>query len=178
MNQIINILNPILPKTFDKNEIYLIFISILVTFITLYLHNKNKSILTTEFIAIFLINLLFSIIGEAFMAEPPLDFYDTADRPHAELADLVLQIFVYPPTILIAIQFYAKYKPNQYLFVFTFALLLTFLEYVSVEIFNLFKYKKWNLFYSFLFYLLVMAINIIFYDKFNSIVKKNIEQKG
>lgn len=177
MNEIINILKPILPKAFDKNELFIIVISLLMTGIALYLHHKNKSLLTTEFIAIFLLNLLFSIVGESFLAEPPLDFYDTADRSHAEIADIILQIFVYPPTILIAIQYYSHFKPNKFIFIFICTLLLTFLEFISIEVFNLFQYKKWKLFYSFFFYLFVMTLNIAFYRRFHFAIKKSMEHQ-
>lgn len=103
--------------------------------------------------------------GDSLFAEPPFDFYDTVDKAHGELFDIILQAGVYPTTIIIGLQLYALLKPNSVVFIIAFASLLTTLEWVSVEWFNLFQYKEWKLFHSFIFYTCIMIFNTVYFHK-------------
>ncbi|KGX85918.1 CBO0543 family protein [Pontibacillus marinus] len=171
MNDLIRILNPILPKRFDENETYIIVIATLVTWICLYVQKRYKPIRSTEYLSLFLLNAYLAVVGEAFLAEPPLDLYDTVDKPKAEIADIILQIFVYPPTIIIAMQYYAYRKPQAW-YPLVFAGVLTLLEWISIEAFHLFQYKKWNIYYSYFLYVIVMVLNILFFNKIHAFINK------
>lgn len=173
--KIYEILKPILPKNFDENEWFTIFVTILVLSVFTFLHKRNKTLLTTEIIAILLINLLYTTVGDYFLAMDPYDFYDTVDRDSGEIMDILLQNIVYPFTLLILMNYYAKNKPNYLLYIIFGTGLLFGLEWIGVEFFNLFTYKTWKPWYSLIFYFPVMTINIIFYNKFHGYIKKQIE---
>jgi hypothetical protein len=169
------ILKPILPKKFDENEWFTIFITILVISVFSFLHKRNKTLLNTEIIGILLFNLLYTTVGCYFLAMDPYDFYDTVDHDSGEIMDILLQNIVYPFTLLILMNYYAKNKPSNLLYIILGAGILYGLEWIGVEFFNLFTYKTWKSWYSLVFYFPVMILNIIFYNKFHRYIKNKIE---
>ncbi|TXC81586.1 hypothetical protein FS935_22045 [Metabacillus litoralis] len=168
------ILEPILPRKFDENEWFTIFITILVLSVFTYLHKRYNTLLTTEIIAILLFNLLYTTVGDYFLAMEPYDLYDTVDHDSGELMDILLQTIVYPFTLLILMNYYAEKSLNNLLYIMFGAGLLLGLEWVGTEFFNLFTYKKWKLWYSLIFYIPVMISNIFFYNKFHGYIKSQI----
>ncbi|RSK28837.1 hypothetical protein EJF36_19230 [Bacillus sp. HMF5848] len=171
------IIQPILPKKFDENEWFTIVISLFVFFFFLYVHRKKKVLLLTEIIAIILFNLLYTTVGDYFLAMSPYDFYDTVDRDSGEIMDILLQNIAYPFSLLILMHFYAKYQPNNILYIAFGTILLYGLEWVSVEYFNLFTYKTWKSWYSLIFYCPVMILNILFYNLFHHYILIKISTK-
>jgi hypothetical protein len=172
------ILKPILPKQFDENEWITITISLFVFFFFLYVHRRRRVLLLTEIIAILLFNLLYTTVGDYFLAMDPYDFYDTVDHDSGEIMDVLLQNIAYPFSLLILMHFYAIYKPNTVLYIAFGTLLLYGLDWVSVEFFNLFTYKTWKSWYSLLFYIPVMTLNILFFNKFHQYVWRKISLKS
>ncbi|MFP3360525.1 hypothetical protein R0K17_24740, partial [Planococcus sp. SIMBA_143] len=79
MNNILNLLEPLLPKTFDQNEIFVLLIMVLCICSFVIVHHLDPQLLQTEIIALFVFNILFSTVGDRMLAEPPLDLYDTLD---------------------------------------------------------------------------------------------------
>ncbi|QPC47890.1 hypothetical protein [Mangrovibacillus cuniculi] len=136
-----DIFQPILPKQFDENEYFTLAISVLVIVCITVLQKKKKVFLTTEIIAILLLNLLYTTLGDYFLAMKPYDFYDTVDHNSGEIMDILLQNIVYPFTLLILMYFYARYKLNSFMYIIFGAMLLCILEWISVKFFNLFTYK-------------------------------------
>lgn len=171
MNNILSLLRPLTPKTFDLNEYFIITITLLVCGIFFLLHNKDRLLLHTEIIAIIIFNVLFATVGDRILAEPPLDFYDTVDYAHGEFFDSILQIFVYPIPILISIHFYRKLKPNKVFYVILWAGILSVLEWISERFFNVFQYNKWNILLSFCFYLFVMIVNLSLSNKIHKMIR-------
>ncbi|WP_408009021.1 hypothetical protein ACJROX_01365 [Pseudalkalibacillus sp. A8] len=91
-----NVLQPLLPVKFDENEIYTITITMIVFILFIYLHKRPKQLMTSEVILFYFINWFIGSVVESILAEPPLDLYDTVDKPHAELMDIILQGWTYP----------------------------------------------------------------------------------
>jgi hypothetical protein len=172
------ILKPILPEKFDENEWFTIFITILVISVFIFLHKRRKTLLTTEIIGILLFNLLYSTVGDYFLAMKPYDFYDTVDHDSGEIMDVLLQNIVYPVTLLILMNYYAKNKPNNLFYILVGTGILYGLEWIGVEFFNLFTYKSWKSWYSILFYFPVMILNISFYHTFHRYLKCKIEDNS
>jgi hypothetical protein len=159
--KIVDLLEPMTPKTFDKNEVYIFFIILLVWILFSIIHKKEERLLLTEIVCLYVFNVLFATVGDRILAEPPLDFYDTLDYAHGEFFDIVLQLGVYPVPILIAVHFYRKYKPNIIIYTLLWACILAGLEWLSLHFFNLFQYKEWRTWYSFLFYNFATLVNLI-----------------
>lgn len=162
MTNLLKIMEPLLPKTFDQNEIFVITITLLTWTIFILLQLRGMSLLKTEIIALFVFNWLFSTVGDRILAEPPIDFYDTLDYGHGELFDSILQIFVYPIPIILFVHFYQKHKPNKIIFILACSLILIALEWSSQKYFNVFQYKEWKIVYSFIFYCFAVMSNLIF----------------
>ncbi|MEW9054002.1 MAG: CBO0543 family protein [Neobacillus sp.] len=169
------ILTPILPKKFDENEWFTIFATILVFWLFFFLHKRSRVLMKTEIIAILLFNLLYTTVGDYFLAMEPYDFYDTVDRNSAELMDVLLQNIVYPFTLLIFMNYYAKNKPNSLLFILVGSGILFGLEWVGMKFFNLYTFKTWKSWYSLVFYIPVMYLNVIYYQKFHRYIHQQIK---
>jgi hypothetical protein len=176
MKVISNIFAPLMPGKFDENEIFSLCISIVVLALLYLIHQKYKELLWTEFIALYIFNLLLITLVESTLAEPPIDFYDTLDFPHAELFDIVLQVIVYPVQMIILIYFYPLKRVNFLFFVLTSAIILTGLELISLQ-FNLFQFKKWNSGFSFLFYCLAVGLNLFFFSRFRKVISRRINKE-
>ncbi|WP_223699940.1 CBO0543 family protein [Sutcliffiella deserti] len=168
---IMKILNPILPKKFDENEIYTIVVTVLVITVLFVLHKHYRKLTTIELFSVYLFNIFLATTLESLFAEHPLDMYDTMDFAHAEIFDLILQSFTYPASLVIIIHFYKKWKPNLVVFILGTACILTFLEWISL-FFNLFQYRGWALYYSFLFYIFIAAINGVFFRGISKVKKR------
>ncbi|MEG9298138.1 CBO0543 family protein [Mangrovibacillus sp. Mu-81] len=166
------IISPISPKQFDENELFTLIISITVVAVLSYLHKHYRTLSDAELLSVYLFNIFLTTTLEALFAEHPLDFYDTMDYPHAEIFDVILQTFVYPATVTIAIHFYAKYRPAALWYILGWGLILTFLEWISLY-FNLFQHKEWTLFYSCILYSSVMTLNTFFFNKVRKHLIKN-----
>jgi hypothetical protein len=166
------VLNPILPTRFDENEWFAIVITILISCGVYYITVKNRKLLWSEIICIYLLNLQMTTIGDYFLAMPPYDFYDTVDKNSGELTDIILQNIVYPGTILWLMHDYKSKKRSKIKFIIITTVLLSVLEEISIRFFHLFVYKNWEFYYSAFFYLLVMIINVIYYEKLTVFLKK------
>ncbi|MCG1022521.1 CBO0543 family protein [Sutcliffiella horikoshii] len=171
-SQIKSIFTPISPKNFDENEVFTILISLLVIGVLWYLHTHYRTLTNTELASVYLFNLFLTTTLEALLAEHPLDFYDTMDYAHAEIFDVLLQTIPYPATIVIAMHFYAKFRPSTIGYIIGWALILTSLEWISL-LFNLFQYNEWTLLYSCMFYACIMTLNTLFFNK----VRKHLQEK-
>ncbi|MFE8699880.1 CBO0543 family protein [Cytobacillus sp. FJAT-54145] len=146
-------------------------ITILILFAIHYVIRKNRKLLWSQIICIFLLNLQMTTIGDYFLAMPPYDFYDTVDRNSGELMDIFLQNIVYPGTVLFLMDRYKRYRPSKVVFIIVSALILTVLEGISVNFFHLFTYKGWKIYYSFFFYVFTMTVNVLFYEKITCFIE-------
>lgn len=171
LENIKNIFVPIVPIDFDKNELYAIFISILICY-AIYFVYKQKILMLTESMCIFFFNLYLAILGDYSLALPPYDLYDTFDRPTWELADIPIHFIVYPGSILFLMHWFKKTRTRALPFILICTLILTGLEAVSIYLFNIIQYKKWKLGYSFLFYFVVMIVNVLLYKKLAVFIEK------
>lgn len=172
MNNLIHLIKPILPEQFDKNEFFVLTITLIVWISYFIFHKRFQLLLKTEMICLYVFNLLFAQIGDRLLAEPPLDFYNTLDRDYGELFDSVLQIFVYPFPIMIAVQIFYKFKPNSLIYILLCAFILSMFEWVSVKFFDVFQYNNWSTWFSFGFYCFAVLVNLIFYKKIHKIIQE------
>ncbi|MBS8266436.1 hypothetical protein DYI25_18610 [Mesobacillus boroniphilus] len=164
-------IKPILPKTFDENEWFAIFITELVLSAVYYVTIKNRKLLWSQIICISLLNLQMTTVGDYFLAMPPYDFYDTVDRNSGELTDVFLQNIVYPGTVLFIMHWYKRIPLNKLSFLVLSVLLLSTLEGISVYFFHLFTYKSWKFYYSVIFYTITMVLNLVFYEKLHNFLQ-------
>ncbi|WP_019153738.1 CBO0543 family protein [Robertmurraya massiliosenegalensis] len=169
MSKIMDLLEPLAPKNFDKNELFVLSILVLVWTLLYLLQKSERVLLKSEVIALLVFNAWFGTLGDRLLAEKPLDLYDTLDYPYGEFFDSVLQVGVYPVPVVIAIYFYRKHQMNKWLTIFIWALILTYLEWVSNKYFDVFHFKKWMTFYSFFFYAFAVKLNI---SLFNHIISR------
>jgi hypothetical protein len=163
LTEITKILEPLTPKVFDKNELYVFGIIILCWCTLIVIHRLEPLLLRTEIIALYVFNVWFATVGDRILAEPPVDYYDTLDYPHGELFDSILQIGVYPVPIVIFFHFYQKYKPGKAAYVLIYALILVMLEWISKNFFDVFHFKEWTSYYSYVFYCFALSVNLIFF---------------
>ena len=151
-----------LPNNFDENEILILIISVLYSYIFVKLLPKRFTYSTS--IILFLFNISIGITVDHFLAGPPLDFYDVMDSKEFELFDLILYIFIYGPATYTFIYIYDKWvNPKSYLkkalYLLFISLLNTVFEYVAVLL-NVYVYNGWKVYYSIPVYLLVYYTNI------------------
>ncbi|SES66374.1 hypothetical protein SAMN05216389_101306 [Oceanobacillus limi] len=165
MTTFLYLLEPLTPKSFDKNELYTLVIIVVVWVLFIILHKKERLLSQTEIIALYVFNVWFATVGDRMLAEPPLDFYDTLDYAHGELFDSILQVVVYPVPIIIAIHLFRKLKPNRIWFMLISASILSGLEWISETFFDVFQFKNWRTMYSFVFYFFVIRINLSYIHK-------------
>lgn len=170
MNNVLKILEPSLPKSFDKNEIFVIVITLFVWGMLFLIFSRERFLLRTEVIALFVFNAWLATVGDRVFAEPPLDFYDTLDHAHGEFFDSVLQVLVYPIPVIVSIHFYRKCKPNNLFYILLWAGILCTLEWTSETFFDLFQYKEWKIWYSFIFYVFAISVNLIFVNKVKKLI--------
>ncbi len=174
LTNILKILEPLTPKTFDENEIFVLSIVVLCVCILVLVHHLEPHLLQTEIIALFVFNILLGTIGDRILAEPPLDLYDTLDYGHGEFFDSILQIVVYPIPIILFIHFYRKWKPNKIVYILLYGFFLVGLEWISAEYFDVFQFKTWKTSYSYVFYCCVLTVNLIFAGQIKKYLSRGI----
>jgi hypothetical protein len=177
LTKITKILEPLTPKTFDKNEVFVLVIVVLCVGIFVLIRSLEPQLLQTEIIALVVFNLLFATIGDRMLAEPPLDFYDTLDYGHGEFFDSILQIVVYPIPIILFIHIYRKCKPNKIVYIFVYAFILVGLEWISAKYFDVFQYKSWKISYSYGFYCFALTVNLIFSEQVKKYLNRSYYKK-
>jgi hypothetical protein len=79
LTKLTKILEPLTPKTFDKNELFVLAIVVVCVGVFILIRSLEPQLLQTEIIALVVFNLVFATTGDRMLAEPPLDFYDTLD---------------------------------------------------------------------------------------------------
>ncbi|WML56127.1 hypothetical protein [Neobacillus sp. PS2-9] len=151
-----------LPNKFDENEIFILILCVLYSFVFVTLLHKRFTYSTS--IILFLFNISIGITVDHFLAGPPLDLYDVMDTKEFELFDLFLYIFIYGPATYTFIYIYDKWgylnsNSKKYLYLLFIAILNTVFEYVAV-LFNVYEYNGWKVYYSIPVYLLVYCTNI------------------
>lgn len=151
-----------LPKKFDENEIFILILCVLYTFIFVKLLPKRFSYSTS--IILFLFNISIGITVDHFLAGPPLDLYDVMDSKEFELLDLFLYLFIYGPATYTFIfiydkWFYHKSVIKKLIFLLFISLLNTVFEYLAF-ILDVYKYNGWKVYYSIPVYFLVYCTNI------------------
>ncbi|EDL66577.1 replicative DNA helicase [Bacillus sp. SG-1] len=156
-------IEPLLPKSFDKNEWYILVISTIMVLIFLLIPKRFPSKLTLNLI---LFNLVLSFVIDHLLAMPPHDFYDIMDRPSFELFDLIIYIFAYSFFGYFLLYMYDMLKLNYkrtIVFILTFSIIVTGLEAISTYIFEVYKYHEWNLIFSFLSYIILFLLNVLYF---------------
>lgn len=129
----------------------------------------------TELLFLWATDHVLGIIGDYILALPPLDLYDTFDQADADVGDILLHNINYPFLVISFVCIYALTKAkglNKLLVIMLGAVTGVIVEFIGVEFFNLFLYKRWNTFFSFLFYLVVFHSNFFIYDKVHQYIDK------
>jgi hypothetical protein len=154
---------PLLPKSFDKNEWYILFIALIMLLTFLFIPKRFPSKITLN---IFLFNLLLSFVIDHLLAMPPHDFYDIVDKPSFELFDLIIYIFLYSFFGYFLLYVYDLLKLNYLktlLFIIALSMIAICLEAISTHFFDVFKYNEWKLIYSFPSYFCLFLFNVLYY---------------
>lgn len=173
-----NAIKPMLPKKFDENDWFVIVVTIIVVAGIYYVTMKNRKLLWTELICVFVFNLQLTTIGDYFLAMPPYDFYDTVDRNSGELMDIFLQNIIYPGTVLFIMNFYNIFAKKKIIFILLSASILSSLEWIGVYLFHLYTYHSWKFYYSTFFYIFVITLNILFFNKLNNFLNSRLSEGG
>jgi hypothetical protein len=159
---------PLLPKSFDKNEWYILIIAISMVLAFLFIPKRFPFEITLNII---LFNLFLSFVVDHLLAMPPHDFYDIIDKPSFEIFDLINYIFLYSIFGYFLLYVYdllhlnLSYK-KTFIFIVTSALIATCLEAISTNFFDVFTYYEWKLIYSFVSYVFLFLFSVLYYRWF------------
>ncbi|NRD79133.1 hypothetical protein HPT25_17380 [Bacillus sp. BRMEA1] len=154
------IFQAIQPKSFDKNEWFILFITCLTVGVVIYLHKKHGKMKISEQIFIFLFNFYLASFGDYLLATKPIDLYDTIDRNKVEFFDILLEVIVYPATMTIFMHLFVLFKMKKFSFIILGTCVLILLEWIAETWFSTYSYKKWKLIYSVPFYGIVLTVNV------------------
>lgn len=161
----------LLPKHFDTNEIYILFVSILLLTLLIALPKKFTK---AESLLYFLVNFSLAVVIDHILAGNPLNAYDIMDNPKFEVMDLYIYAFVYAPSGYLFLYFYtifATTKMKKILYLAFSIIATVFLEWMSVK-FNVFTYLNWSLVYSATTYFFLYGMNIAFMNFFKKRLPK------
>ncbi len=150
------------PLVFDGNEWFTIFAGTLIWAIMLSLPRRFNDLMM---MMIWLGNHFLAEVVDFTIAVPPINLYDTHDWPQYEIFDLIIYIFLYPPSAYLALYMYDKWRFTGWklvLYIVACALVSTGLEAISLW-FHVFTYYGWKLIYSFPVYMVVFSLNIALY---------------
>jgi len=153
---------PQLPEHFNSNEWFTIVSIVLAMGVALALP-KRFSLVEITVYTVFTVYLSQTI--DSLIAVEPFDFYDVNDTPKLEWFDIAIYYFCYPPTTYLYLYFYDKWRVRGWKrvgYVLGYSLLSMLLEGVA-DLFGVYTYKGWKLYYSFFVYVGVYIIYIFVY---------------
>ncbi len=151
-----------LPERFDLNEWFTIVSTILAMGVALALPKRFSPVEITAY-TVFTVYLSQTV--DALIAIEPFDLYDVNDTSKIEWFDMIIYYFCYPPTTYIYLYFYDKWQVRGWKrvgYVAGYSLLSTLLE-GAADLFGVYTYKGWKLYYSFFVYVGVYIIYIFVY---------------
>ncbi|PRX26647.1 hypothetical protein BX659_11911 [Orenia metallireducens] len=154
-----------LPKSFDKNEIFLITVLFLLILIIRFLPKRFPKVIT---ILILLEAFTIARLADHLLASAHvmgIDFYDIMDTGKYEFFGLFTYL-IFAPFGYLFVYLYDWIKPRGVylcLYIISWSLFSTCFEWIMV-LFDIYKYKNWNLAYSSIVYLVVQPLTILFFE--------------
>lgn len=148
------------PKSFDENEIFVLFVACGLILLSLILPKRFP---TQLFILLFLINSVIGRTVDTTLATHPLDIYSSFDDNTHEIFDEITYSIVYSFYGYLFYYAYDKYyKLHSWFHVVIWAVSSTIFEWISIH-FGVFHYHHWHILYSVIVYLLVYTFHIFFF---------------
>ena len=148
-----------LPKTFDENELFIIFSTVLTLALIFRLPRRLSSVTIT---IIWTFNVFLALLADITISIKPYDLYSTIDHNTHELFDVLLHFVTYPTLPYFVVNFYQYKKPKglkHFFYIIFWAIVAIAIEWFSAK-FHVFTYTGWKLYLSFLVYFVVFAANI------------------
>ncbi|ARU62136.1 hypothetical protein CBW65_14860 [Tumebacillus avium] len=147
----------------DGNEAFILGLILLLVALQWYLIRKFPLPVT---VSIWVLNYLLVKLADLTIGVPPLDFYDTMDRPMYEWSDISTHAFVYPILGFLFIYAYQRWQLRGIrlaAYIVLWSAVSVVFEWSAVYS-QIFHYKGWKIGWSFFVYLTVFLINLIFYE--------------
>lgn len=149
-----------MPKSFDENEIFVLFVAMGLFLFFIILPKRFPLHL---FILLFLINSYIGRTVDTSLAIRPFNIYDSFDGNTHEILDEITYSIVYPIYGYLFYYFYDKYYMiPSWIHLIVWAASSTLFEWISTR-FNVFQYHNQHILYSFFVYLLVFMFHILFF---------------
>jgi hypothetical protein len=152
----------LLPEHFDKNEIFLTIVGLLMVALLTLLPKKFTYGESTLFL---LFNFWLAVVVDHILAGPPLDLYNIMDQAKFEVMDVFNYLFLYSTTGYLYLYLFSRFDRSSFckvLFVIAAVIITILLEWISLQL-KVFTYKNWNLLYSSVAYFFIYFFNILFY---------------
>jgi hypothetical protein len=147
------------PQKFDANEWFILGVIVFMLIVILKLP-KTFTPLFVSYLTVF--NFFLSTSVDFIIAAPPFDLYDVADQPKHEIMDIVIYLILYPQSAYVAMWIYNRWEwrgGRLFMFLLAISVINVGLEYIAI-LFNLYRYKGWNLLYSGPVYFAVWFLNV------------------
>ncbi|MCZ8515754.1 hypothetical protein O9H85_25750 [Paenibacillus filicis] len=151
------------PVRFDANEWFILIVSALIWGALLLVPRRLPFV--TLFI-IWLFNGLLAFTADFSIGIDPFDLYDFNDRPEFEWFDVLLYLFMYPPSVFYMLYGYTYWEPHGWKlfgYMLAWALVTMGLEGIAAYGFHVFTYKGWKLWYSGPAYIVIYGLNLILF---------------
>jgi len=150
------------PRILDINEWYILISALVILSVSVWIPRRLP---VTHIITVLMFNFFLAVTADHILAAPPYDLYDIMDVPQFEYWDVFIYLFNYPPAAYLFVQIYEtvdkrRFSPAKLIFLW--AAGAWGLEWFS-NLFNVYTYKGWSIWYSGPVYVAVFTVNYWFH---------------